>query len=235
MHIDLNCDLGEGAPHDAELMPLVTSANIACGAHAGDEATMKRCIDLALAHGTAIGAHPGYEDRENFGRTELTLSSSDLRVLVLGQIRMLQNIAVQATTRLTHVKPHGALYNQAARDPMIASAIADAIYEADPTLVIYGLAGSELIRAGKARGLSTAREIFADRRYQPDGNLVPRSHPHALITDTAEACAQTLRLIRQGIADTVCLHGDGAHAVAFAHALRHALQEAGIPIKRFTP
>lgn len=235
MHIDLNCDLGEGAPHDAEMMPLITSANIACGAHAGDEETMQECVKLALVHGTAIGAHPGYDDRKNFGRTELNLPTGDLRALISHQIQALRNISGHSGTGLTHVKPHGALYNQAARDPAIAAAIAEAVHEADPTLVLFGLAGSELIAAGKARGLATAREIFADRRYQSDGSLVPRSHPDAMITDPAEACAQTLRLIRQGIADTVCIHGDGPHAVEFAHALRHTLQEEGITIQRFTP
>ncbi|MGC4016915.1 MAG: 5-oxoprolinase subunit PxpA [Luteolibacter sp.] len=235
MHIDLNCDLGEGAPHDAELMPLITSANVACGFHAGDQETMNRCVELALAHDVAIGAHPGYDDREYFGRREMTLSSSDLVDLVTAQIHALRSATSSHKATLRHVKPHGALYNQAARDPAIASSIAGAIYEIDPSLVLFGLSGSELIRAGEARGLATAREIFADRRYQPDGSLVPRSHPDAMIHDVAEACDQTLRLIHAGHADTVCIHGDGPHAVEFAHALRRKLQAAGIEIKRFTP
>ncbi|BCU78618.1 5-oxoprolinase subunit PxpA [Luteolibacter sp. LG18] len=235
MHIDLNCDLGEGALHDAELMPLITSANIACGAHAGNLETMTRTLELARLHGTAVGAHPGYPDPENFGRKELRLSAYEIGEEVAGQIFILRELAGLQQMELHHIKPHGALYNQAARDPVIAAAIAGAVYKTNPALALYGLADSELITAGKARGLATAREIFADRRYRPDGSLVPRSQPDALIEDPAEACAQTLRLIRSGIADTVCLHGDGPHAVEFALALRQALSDAGIEIKRFTP
>lgn len=235
MRIDLNCDLGEGAPHDAELMPLITSANIACGAHAGDHETMVRTLELARMHGVAAGVHPGYPDRANFGRKEVLLSAYDIGEEISGQICILRELAALQHVGLHHIKPHGALYNQAARDPALAKVVAAAIYRESPSLVLYGLAGSELIRAGEARGLATAREIFADRRYLPDGSLVPRSRPGAMITDVAEACAQTLRLIRNGIADTVCIHGDGPHAVEFALALRQALEKAGISIQRFTP
>ena len=230
MNIDLNCDLGEGAAHDADLMPLISSANIACGAHAGDEATMRRTLALARQHGVAAGAHPGYRDRANFGRIELALAPADGLQLVTEQLRTLQRVAGEMGIPLAHVKPHGALYNQAARDPVLADAIATAVQSVDPHLILFGLAGSALLRAGQTRGLRTAAEIFADRRYQPDGSLIPRTHPDALISDPAEACAQALRLLRAGRADTLCIHGDGPGAVVFARTLRAALQAAGIQI-----
>lgn len=231
MKIDLNCDLGEGAPNDAELMPLITSANIACGAHAGDVATMRHTLELARAHGIASGAHPGYRDRANFGRRELALTPAEAGQLVREQVRELQQVAAGLGMGLTHVKPHGALYNQAARDASLAEAIAAAVHEIDPRLILFGLAGSALIAAAQARGLPAASEIFADRRYQPDGSLTPRSSPDALIADPDEACAQVLRLIREGRAHTVCVHGDGLHAVTFARQLRFALHTAGIAVK----
>jgi UPF0271 protein len=234
MKIDLNCDLGEGAPNDAELMPLITSVNIACGAHAGDVTTMRHTLELARAHGVAAGAHPGYRDRANFGRRELALTPAEVFQLVREQIRDLQQVAAGLGMGLTHVKPHGALYNQAARDASVAEAIAAAVYETDPRLILFGLAGSALIAAAQARGLTAASEIFADRRYQPDGSLTPRSRPDALIADPDEACAQALRLIREGRAHTVCVHGDGPHAVMFARQLRSALHTAGIEVKPYT-
>ncbi len=230
MDLDLNCDLGEGAPHDTELMPLISSANIACGAHAGDEATIRRTLALARQHGVAAGAHPGYPDRANFGRIELALAPANVLQLVTEQLRTLQRLAGETGISVTHVKPHGALYNQAARDPALADTIAAAVQAVDPRLILFGLAGSALLRAGQARGLRTAAEIFADRRYQPDGSLIPRSHPDALITDPAEACAQTLRLLRTAHADTLCIHGDSSHAVPFTQTLRAALAAAGIQI-----
>jgi UPF0271 protein len=245
--IDLNCDLGEGAPHDAGLMPLVSSANIACGAHAGDEATMRRTIALALEHGVAIGAHPGYEDREHFGRIERNLPPSGVFQLVTTQIRTLQRLAAEQGAGLSHVKPHGALYNQASRDRALADAIAAAVRGIDPSLVLFGLAGGELLAAARAAGLPAASEVFADRTYRADGSLTPRSQPDALIHDEDAACRQVLRLVREGRvratdgtdivveADTVCLHGDGPHAVPFARRLRQALQTAGIAVRAFRP
>jgi UPF0271 protein len=234
MRIDLNCDLGEGAPNDVALMPLITSANIACGAHAGDIATMRRTLELARTHGVAAGAHPGYRDAAHFGRRELTLSPAEVFQLVREQIRKLQQIAAEVGIELVHVKPHGALYNQAARDASLAEAVAASVYETDPRLFLFGLARSELITAARARGLAAASEVFADRRYEPDGSLTPRSHADAFISDPDEACAQVLRLIREDKADTVCLHGDGAHAVTFARELRKVLHAAGIDVKRYT-
>lgn len=241
-YIDLNCDLGEGAGHDAELMPLITSANIACGAHAGDEATMRVTLALAQQHGVAAGAHPGFADRENFGRRELPVTPAQARDLVISQIEALRRFGP-----IRHVKAHGALYNMAARDPALAAAVADAVHAVDPSLILFVLAGSHLVRAGRDRGLRIASEVFADRTYQRDGSLTPRSRPDALIHDETAAVAQVLRMIREGTvratdgtavpiaADTVCLHGDGAHAVAFARQLRVALAEAGVTVRAFQP
>jgi UPF0271 protein len=244
MHrIDLNCDLGEGAGHDAELMPFITSANIACGGHAGDAGTMRAAVELALKHGVAIGAHPGLDDREGFGRRERPLTPGQAHELVVTQVRALQEIAQSAGVRLAHVKPHGALYNMAARDAALARAVAEAVREIEPRLVLFGLAGSRLPAAGRACGLRVASEVFADRTYQPDGSLTPRTRPDALITDEAAALAQVLRMVREERvraatggdvpirADTVCIHGDGPHAVAFARRLNAELRQAGIELK----
>ena len=240
--LDLNCDLGEGAGHDAELMACITSANIACGAHAGDEATMRATVALAQRHGVAIGAHPGFADRENFGRKEMSLPAAALRSLVMEQMAALARFAP-----LRHVKPHGALYNLAARDRAVAEVIAGAVQAADATLVLFALAGSELARAGKAAGLRVAEEVFADRTYQRDGSLTPRSRPDALIADEATAVAQVLRMVREGVvratdgtevmitAETVCVHGDGPHAVGFARRLKRELTEAGVELRAVGP
>jgi len=242
--IDLNCDLGEGALHDEELMPLVSSANIACGAHAGDEATMRQAVRLALAWGVAIGAHPGFADREHFGRREWPATPEEVRLLVLDQTRRLQAVAAESGARVVHLKPHGALYNMAAREPLLAAAIAEAAREADPGLRVVGLSGSESLPAAGQLGLPVAHEVFADRTYQRDGSLTPRSRPGALIEDPDAAVAQVLRLVREGKvratdgvdvevrADTVCLHGDEPQAVAFAQRLRRDLAAAGILIQR---
>jgi UPF0271 protein len=236
--IDLNCDLGEGAGNDAGLMPLVTSANIACGGHAGDEATMRATVALAQKHGVAIGAHPGFPDREHFGRRELEMSPEEIWATV-----MIQIVALRAIAPLRHVKPHGALYNLAARDAIVAGVIADAVLAVDRELILFALAGSELVNAGRARGLRMAEEVFADRTYQSDGSLTPRSRPEAMIQDENTVVAQVLRMIREGKvrstdgvdvpikADTICLHGDGPNAVAFAQRLNVELRKAGIEIK----
>ncbi len=238
--IDLNCDLGEGSGHDVELMPLITSANIACGAHGGEAATMRATVALAQKHGVAIGAHPGFADRENFGRREMVLTEDELGRLVADQIAALRELAP-----VRHVKPHGGLYNLAARDRRTAEAVAAAVRKVDVSLVLFALAGSELVRAGRACGLRVTEEVFADRTYQRDGALMPRSQPDALICDEEAAVTQVLRMIREGVvratdgtdvsivADTVCLHGDGAHAVAFARRLRAELAKAGVAVRAF--
>jgi UPF0271 protein len=240
--IDLNCDLGEGAGHDAELMPRITSANIACGAHAGDAATMRATVALAQKFGVAVGAHPGFADRENFGRRELQLPPAEVRALVASQID-----ALRALGPLRHVKAHGALYNMAARDAALAEAIAGAVHAADSSLILFVLPNSALARAARACGLRVANEVFADRTYQRDGSLTPRSRPDALIHDEGAAVAQVLRMIRDGVvratdgtevpivADTVCLHGDGPHPVEFARRLRAELAANGIVVRSFAP
>ncbi len=241
--IDLNCDLGEGAGQDAALMPLITSANIACGAHAGDESTMQATIELALRHGVAIGAHPGFADRENFGRRELSVTPGEAAVLVLGQIQRLQKIAAEMGASVRHVKLHGALYNQVSRDRLLAEAVVAAIWTTGKHPVIYALAGSELERAARSwPDILVVPEVFADRTYQRDGSLTPRSRPDALIADEAVAVAQVQRMISAGVVratdgaevpikvGTVCLHGDGPHAVPFARRLRQELQSAGITL-----
>ena len=247
MHrIDLNCDLGEGAGHDAELMPLITSANIACGGHAGDERTMRAAIELALKQGISINAHPSLNDREHFSRREAPIAPAEAHALVLAQIRALQLIVQPWGGRLAHVKPHGALYNMAARDAGLARAVAEAVRAVDPRLVLFGLAGSQLLSVGRACDLRVASEVFADRTYQPDGSLTPRSRPDALIQDEDAAVAQVLRMVREGRvratdgtdvpirADTVCVHGDGPHAVVFARRLRMELATAGVAVKAFS-
>ena len=238
--IDLNADLGEGGSADAELMTLVSSVNIACGFHAGDAQTMLTSVRHAIKNGVAIGAHPGFPDRENFGRTAMTLPPETVYAQTLYQIGALEAIVRSQQGVLRHVKPHGMLYNQAAKEPALADAIARAVRDANPQLILAGLAGSELIRAGQRYGLITRQEVFADRGYQPDGTLVPRHQPGALITDEEKALEQTLEMVRDGRvktcdgsraqvqADTVCLHGDGEHALLFARRLRAAFAAQGI-------
>lgn len=238
--IDLNADLGEGGSADDALMTLVSSVNIACGFHAGDAQTMLTSVRNAIKHGVAIGAHPGFPDRANFGRTAMELPPETVYAQMLYQIGALDAIVRAQQGVLCHVKPHGMLYNQAAKEPALADAIARAVRDYNPHCILVGLAGSKLIRAGARLGLTTRQEVFADRGYQADGSLVPRTHPGALITSEPQALAQTLEMVRLGQvttidgttakvqADTVCLHGDGEHALAFARRLRAAFAEQGI-------
>ena len=242
MKIDLNADLGEGCGNDAALMPLISSANIACGFHAGDAQTMRESVRLALQHNVAIGAHPSFPDRENFGRTAMQLPPETVYVQTLYQIGALAAIARAEGGVLTHVKPHGMLYNQAAKEPPLAEAIARAVRDLDAGLWLVGLAGSELIAAGKRHGLTTREEVFADRGYRTDGSLVPRGEPGALIEDDQEAVSRTLEMVVNGRvrsregewaavnAQTVCLHGDGAHALAFARLLRATFEQRQIQV-----
>ncbi|WP_345831160.1 5-oxoprolinase subunit PxpA [Erwinia sp. HDF1-3R] len=240
MKVDLNADLGEGCGNDHALLQLVSSANIACGFHAGDAETMLQSVRWALASGVAIGAHPSFPDRENFGRTRMTLPPGVVYAQVVYQIGALKAMAESEGGSLAHVKPHGMLYNQSAQDPALADAIARAVKAVDPRLVLVGLANSESIRVAQALGLSTREEVFADRGYQSDGSLVPRSQPGALVDSDEQAIAQTLGMVARGEvqslsgewvrvrAETVCLHGDGAHALAFARQLRNAFAEQHI-------
>lgn len=245
--IDLNCDLGEsfGAwrmGDDDALLALVSSANIACGFHAGDPVIMHRTVELAGRHGVAIGAHISLPDLQGFGRREMSVDADEVQAMTLYQIGALHAFAQAAGTRLAHVKPHGALYNMAARDRSLADAIARAVHAFDPQLRLFGLAGSALIDAALAIGLPVAAEAFADRRYLADGSLQSRREPGAVIDDAHLATAQAISIARDGVvqaangkpiklhADTLCLHGDGAHAVALAQQLREALERAGLRI-----
>jgi UPF0271 protein len=242
MIVDLNADLGEGCAHDEALLQLVSSANIACGFHAGDAQTMQQSVRWALKYGVAIGAHPGFPDRENFGRTAMQLPAETVYAHVVYQLGALAAITRAQGGKMVHVKPHGMLYNQAATDAVLADAIARAVYDVDPALRLVGLAGSELIRAGERLGLTTREEVFADRRYQHNGTLVPRSQPDAMIESDELALDQTLAMVqqkkvlsREGVwvpvnADTVCLHGDGEHALTFARRLRAAFNEQAIQV-----
>lgn len=242
MQVDLNADLGEGGANDAALLQLVSSANIACGVHAGDASTMLSCVREALRRGVAIGAHPSFPDRQNFGRTAMQLPPESIYACVLYQIGALAAIVHAQGGTLRHVKPHGMLYNQAADDPQLADAIAKAVYDADPGLLLVGLAGSVLIEAGERYGLATRHEVFADRGYLPNGRLVPRGEPGALVHDEETALAQTLEMVLHGRvksingeytrvqAQTVCLHGDGEQALLFARRLREAFAGHGVRV-----
>ena len=259
--VDLNGDVGEGAElgqqpadgvdgaggrndvdGDAALMASLTSASIACGFHAGNARSMRAAVVLARNHGVAAGAHPSLLDREGFGRRELPTTSGEVEAVVMYQIGALAAIAAAEGVRLQHVKPHGALYNMAARDPVLAAAIARAIAAVNPSLVLFGLAGSGLLKAGQDAGLRTASEVFADRAYRPDGSLVSRSKTGAVIDDPELVVERALTMVREGSvtaidgsrvaleADTICVHGDTPGAAALAARIRRALTEAGIEV-----
>ena len=242
MRIDFNCDLGEGCGDDAAIIPLITSASIACGGHAGDEATMRATLRLCRVHGVAAGAHPGYVDRAHFGRRDVALSAAEITALVVTQLERLAAVAAEEGVRLVHVKPHGALYNAAARDRTIADAVATAVAQFDRSLILFGLSGSQLPAAGAAAGLRVAHEVFAERRYEASGELTPRQHGDAVIEGLDGALAQVRGLVRGGQvvartgerialrADTLCLHGDREDAAAFAGAIRAALLAEGVRI-----
>lgn len=242
--LDFNCDLGEGCGDDAAIIPLLSSASIACGGHAGDADTMRATVALCLQHGVAIGAHPSLPDREHFGRRDLPVTPEETHAFVRGQIETLAAIAKEQGARLRHVKPHGALYNRAARDRAIADAIAAAVQAFDPQLWLVGLSGSALIDAGKAIGLKVANEAFAERRYEADGTLTPRTHADAVIHDLEGSLQQVRDLLGGGVVartgeriamrmDTLCLHGDRPDAAAFARALHDALAAADVRIRPF--
>ncbi|HVD95259.1 MAG TPA: 5-oxoprolinase subunit PxpA [Candidatus Limnocylindria bacterium] len=242
LQVDLNADLGEGSGRDAELFELITSANIATGFHAGDSDTMHAAISAAMQHGVAVGAHPSFFDRENFGRKELKVPKEEVFDAVAYQLGIFQAIASALAVRPNHVKPHGALYNMAVRDKNLADAIARAIGSVDPKLILFAPNNSELSRAGEAHGLKIAREIFADRNYLNDGWLVPRTRPDALLHDPKEAAQRVLRMLREGKVrsvegrdvdvrgETICVHGDTPGAVEFARELRTQLEREGVRI-----
>jgi len=225
MTIDLNCDMGEleDAQHEAALMEHISSANIACGGHAGDEATMERTVRLALAGGVRIGAHPGYPDRANFGRVEVAMTAAEIERTVREQIERLDAVVRRLGGEIVHVKPHGALYNVAVRNEEVARAIARGAAAWNPRTTLFGLAGSRMLEVWREMRCAVAGEGFADRRYEPDGTLRSRKFPDALITDPREAAAQAVRLAREGKAQTICVHGDTPGAVAILKACRQAL------------
>jgi UPF0271 protein len=248
MKIDLNCDMGEGLGeyqlgYDDEIMPYISSANIACGYHVGSPLTMARTVRMAKEAGVVIGAHPSYPDLEGFGRREMNLAPEEVEAMVLYQIGALAAICRAEGVELNHVKPHGALYNQAARDIHLAEAIARAVKRFSHSLVLVGLAGSKLIEAGLDAGLVIAREAFPDRAYMPDGSLMPRSLPGAVLEDPQQVMLNALQLAQDGIrvektdggiehylVDTLCLHGDNPAAVENARLVSQVLRDAGFEI-----
>lgn len=262
--VDLNCDMGEGMDSDAAIFSFISSANIACGYHAGDPDTMRRTVELALRHHVAIGAHPSYPDRENFGRIDIlgkSLHPEEIPGMIVDQLIALQGICDEFGARLHHVKPHGALYNRAAGDAAVSGLICRAIREFDPALILYGLSGSSAMKSAAAQqGLRFVSEVFADRSYQADGSLTPRTRPDALIVDPGQSVRQALAMVRDGmvavagraagvtegrneglaagepvmiplLAETLCLHGDGDHALEFAQRIHAAFVYEGIVIR----
>lgn len=229
--IDLNVDLGEGGLEDEALVGLASSVNIACGGHAGDDSMMQKTIALAQAAGVAIGAHPGYEDRENFGRRALVLSPEKVTALVSRQITSLLLYAQEAGVVLHHVKPHGALYNQASRDPILAAAVVRGILAISPKLILYALPQCALAEAGIAAGMTVYAEGFADRRYRGDGSLMPRGEPGAVIKEVDVAVMQALEMVSQGSVRTMCVHSDGVSGLGILKELRLKLEGAGFEIR----
>ena len=248
MRVDINCDMGEsfgpwtmGA--DDDVMPNITSANVACGAHAGDPRVMRRTVRAARAHGVSVGAHPGFADLQGFGRREMRADPAEVEDSLIAQIGALAAIARAEGVTVRHVKAHGALYNMAARDRTLADAIARAVKACDPSLIMFGLPKSPLIDAGTAAGLRVAAEGFADRSYEPDGSLTPRSRPGAVIDDVALVVERAVRMVRDGVVltpdgreiplavDTICVHGDTPGAPELTRRIRKGLEAAGVQVQ----
>ena len=238
MRPDINCDMGEGIGNDELIIPFINSANIACGYHAGDAVTMQQTVELCVKYNVAIGAHPSFFDRTNFGRIEINIDSAEVYDLISQQLFVLNEIVTGFDIKLHHVKPHGALYNMSAGDAELANTIAKAVKDFDASLILFGLSGSQSIIEAKAIQLNTASEVFADRSYQDDGSLTPRSQPNALIEDTDKAIQQVLQMIKEGtvtsvsgktipiLTETICIHGDGKYAFDFAKAIHKAINGA---------
>ncbi|MGE7983315.1 5-oxoprolinase subunit PxpA [Solibacillus sp. NPDC093137] len=248
--VDINCDLGESfgrykLGEQEEILRYVTSANIACGFHAGDPSVMRETVELAIKNNVQIGAHPGLPDLNGFGRREMNISWQEAYDLIVYQIGALQGFLTAKGVMMQHVKPHGALYNMAAVNEELADAIAKAVYDVSPELLLYGLASSQLTAAGEKYGLHTVHEVFADRTYQADGTLTSRAMPNALITDEAKAIAQIIEMVKEGTvtsvqqtkvalqAHSICVHGDGEHAVQFAKRARQELEQQGVKVQAF--
>ena len=238
--IDLNSDLGEGALFDADIIPLITSANVACGFHAGDCALMKKTVELCKKNSVSFGAHPGYPDRENFGRTNIDVTPEQVYEYTLYQLGALGSFAKANGVKMSHVKPHGAMYNMAAKNAELSNAIVDAVKDYDDSLILLALSGSEMIKAAKSKGIKYASEVFADRAYESDGTLRARKLEGSMITDENEAINRVIRMIKEGKvtsytgedidieAHSVCVHGDGEKALDFVRALNKAFVENGI-------
>ena len=245
--VDLNCDLGESFGNytcgmDASVIPHISSTNVACGFHAGDPLVMQKTVALAAKYGTAVGAHPGFPDLVGFGRRNMAVSPAELKAMMIYQIGALKAFCRSQGVTLQHVKPHGAMYNMAAKDRKLADAICEAIAEVDDSLILLGLSGSEMLKAAKDKGLRCASEVFADRAYEPDGSLTPRALEGSVITDEEEAINRVLQMVKSGTvvarngqvipieADSICLHGDGVKAVEFARRIRQALTDSRVEI-----
>lgn len=238
--INLNCDLGEGAKYDELIIPTINSANIACGFHAGDSDMMMKTIDICKKNGVGIGAHPGYPDRENFGRTNMNVTPRQIYGYTLYQLGALTSLADASGAKVSYVKPHGAMYNMAAKDYELAKAIADAIRDFDSSLIFLGLSGSQMIKAASDNGMRYACEVFADRAYEADGTLRPRSLEGSMITDEDQAIARVIRMVKEGKvkaytgedidieAHSVCVHGDGEKALDFVRALNKAFADNSV-------
>ena len=252
LSIDLNCDMGEsfGAwtmGQDLEILPLISSANIACGFHAGDPGTMRKTVKAAISNGVALGAHPGLPDLMGFGRRNMAITPQQAYDMVVVQVGAMAATAASQGARLNHVKAHGALYNMAVGDPELTRALAQAVYDVDRSLTFYALASSNMARIAQDVGLTVAHEVFADRTYQPDGSLTPRSRPDAMIEDPQVSIRQVLRMVQEGRvtavdgtevevqADTLCIHGDQPGAVVFAQTIRAAFEAAGIAVRPVAP
>lgn len=240
--VDLNCDMGEGMLYDKVIMPYISSANIACGYHAGDKKIMQDTIMMALENNVKIGAHPSFPDRENFGRTNMFFSSHEIATMVQLQLETLMEIALKNNTVLYHVKPHGALYNQAFKDEAIAEGICQGILNVNPDIIVYAQSGSELVKMAQAMQLKTCSEVFADRTYQSDGSLTPRTEKNSLLHDVDEVQAHVLQMVKlqkvtvNGIlipiqADTICVHGDGDHPLDFVKRIHKTLLQNNIQIQ----
>jgi UPF0271 protein len=245
LSIDINCDMGEGMGNESYVMPFISSANIACGGHAGTAESIKRTIEIAQKNNVAIGAHPSYNDKENFGRVSQFISVLELAELIAEQYYQFEKIAIQMGTPIHHVKLHGALYNDCAKDALLSKTFIQTIQAIDPTLIIYGLSGSHTIQEAIMAGQPFAREAFADRTYQNNGQLTPRYLDHAMIDETEQVINQVTTLIKQNKVvsiqgdiidlkvDTICIHGDGPNAIAFSAAIFEALKTNHIEIKKY--
>ncbi|MCS0674001.1 LamB/YcsF family protein [Cytobacillus firmus] len=252
MHIvDINCDMGESfgsykMGRDEEILDYITSANIACGFHAGDPATMRKTVKMALEKNVGLGVHPGLQDLHGFGRRDINITPQEAYDLVVYQIGALYAFVKSEGGKLQHVKPHGALFNMASKSAPLSEAIAEAVYKVDPELILFGLSGSELVKAGRKIGLRSANEVFSDRTYQEDGSLTSRRESNALITDHSDAVNQVIRMVKEGkvhsvqgtdvsiVANTICIHGDGESALEFAQYIPKALNEAGIQVAKIS-